>query len=157
MVKEKFGYNKAVGLQPDLVVKRRSAKPNEPTVVQLETGDADALAKRHFLMVLGQFIDLIEQNGGTPIYVTMGGLRSWTEAFPDCCNILKRRRAGTSARGAGARCSGRCGRISWRQARSLYRIWGALDDWARSFWLNLSKQKRFRHGLPEDRRASTLL
>ncbi len=67
---------------PTWLSSESSAKPNEPTVVQLETGDADALAKRHFLMVLGQFIDLIEQNGGTPIYVTMGGLRTLDGGIP---------------------------------------------------------------------------
>ena len=33
------------------------------------------LIMRHYLMVLGQFIDLIKQSGATPIYVIMGGLR----------------------------------------------------------------------------------
>jgi len=35
-----------------------------------------ALIMRHYLMVLGQFIDLIKQSGATPVYVIMGGLRA---------------------------------------------------------------------------------
>src|SRR5262249_15456388 len=36
-----------------------------------------------YLMVLGQFIDLIKQHGATPVYVIMGGLRTADGGIPE--------------------------------------------------------------------------
>src|SRR5262249_22102583 len=41
-----------------------------------DDGNVDPLVMDHYLMVLGQFIDLIKQSGATPVYVIMGGLRT---------------------------------------------------------------------------------
>jgi hypothetical protein len=50
-------------------------KTNGPVIAQPDVVDVYPLVMRHFEMVLGQFIDLIKQNGATPIYVIMGGVR----------------------------------------------------------------------------------
>ena len=47
-----------------------------------DDGNVDPLVMDHYLMVLGQFIDLIKQYGATPVYVIMGGLRTANGGIP---------------------------------------------------------------------------
>ena len=49
--------------------------PTIPSASEKASYDVDPFIMKHYLIVLGQFIDLIRQNGGKPIYVITGGLR----------------------------------------------------------------------------------